>query len=133
MILIVIAGILIFVGQAFIQLMMLMFIADTVEYGEYKFGKRNDSITLSLQPLIYKIGGAIATGIVSQTLVLTGVNSAEKASDVTEKGAFVFKISMMILPLLLIVIGYIVYRIKYKITEESYAEMLKELTERRKN
>lgn len=132
MVFITFAGILIFVGQAFIQLMMLMFISDTVEYGEYKLGRRNDSITLSLQPLINKIGGAIATGIVSQTLVLTGVNSAKEASDITEKGAFLFKISMMILPLLLILIGYIVYRIKYKITEESYAEMLEELAERRK-
>ena len=44
-----IAGVLLFVGQAFIQIMMLMFLTDSVEYGECKFKKRNDSVTLSLQ------------------------------------------------------------------------------------
>ena len=58
------AGVLIFVGQAFIQLLMLMFLADTIEYGQWKTGKRNESVTFSIQPLINKIGGAIASGIV---------------------------------------------------------------------
>ena len=110
---------------------MLMFISDTVEYGELKLGKRNDSITLSIQPLINKLGGAIAAGIVSQTLVLSGVNAAESASDVTAQGAFLFKISMMIIPLILIVIGYFVYRAKYTINEENYAQMVDELQRRR--
>jgi melibiose permease/lactose/raffinose/galactose permease len=59
-----VAGVLIFTGQAFIQLMMLVFLADTVEYGQWKLGKRNDSITFSVQPFINKMGGAIASGIV---------------------------------------------------------------------
>ena len=41
-----------------IQLLMLMFISDSVEYGEWKFHKRNDSVTLSLQPFINKLGNA---------------------------------------------------------------------------
>ncbi len=44
------AGVLIFVGQAFIQMLMLMFLADTIEYGQWKMGKRNESITFSVQP-----------------------------------------------------------------------------------
>ena len=35
-----IAGVLLFVGQAFIQLMMLMFLADSVDYGHLKLGKQ---------------------------------------------------------------------------------------------
>ncbi|HQB32871.1 MAG TPA: glycoside-pentoside-hexuronide (GPH):cation symporter, partial [Erysipelotrichaceae bacterium] len=53
-----VAGILLFVGQGAIQLLMLMFISDSVEYGEWKFHKRNDSVTLSLQPFINKFGNA---------------------------------------------------------------------------
>lgn len=131
MLLIAVAGILLFVGQAFIQLLMLMFISDTVEYGEFKLGRRNDSITLSIQPLINKLGAAIATGIVSQTLVISGVNSATSAADVSDQGALIFKLSMMIIPLILIVIGYLVYRVKYTINETNYAQMLEELQRRR--
>ena len=57
--LIVVAGLVLFFAQAFIQLLMLLFLADAVEYGEWKFGKRNDSVTLSLQSFINKMGGAI--------------------------------------------------------------------------
>ena len=53
-------AVLVFVGQAFIQTLMLMFLADTVEYGQWKLGKRNESITFSVQPLINKIGGALS-------------------------------------------------------------------------
>src|SRR5690606_8533114 len=45
LVLIIVAGLLVFSAQAAIQLLMLMFIADTVEYGQWKLGRRNDSIT----------------------------------------------------------------------------------------
>ena len=60
-ILVALGAVLVFVGQAFIQTLMLMFLADTVEYGQWKLGKRNESITFSVQPLINKIGGALST------------------------------------------------------------------------
>jgi melibiose permease/lactose/raffinose/galactose permease len=52
MIYIGIAGVLIFLGDAFIQMLMLMFLTDTVEYGQWKLGRRNESITFSVQPFI---------------------------------------------------------------------------------
>lgn len=128
---IVIAGVLLFVGQAFIQLLMLMFIADTVEYGELKLGQRNDSVTLSLQPLINKIGGAIATGIVGSTVILSGMKDATSHLDMTQEGLFLFKVSMLILPLILILIGYLVYARKYIINEITYKEILESLQEKK--
>jgi len=59
-VLIVLGALLVFVGQAFIQALMLMFLSDTVEYGQWKLGKRNEAITFSVQPLINKLGGALA-------------------------------------------------------------------------
>jgi len=59
-VLIVLGAVLVFVGQAFIQALMLMFLSDTVEYGQWKLGKRNEAITFSVQPLINKLGGALA-------------------------------------------------------------------------
>ena len=70
------AGVLIFIGEAFIQLLMLMFLADTVEYGQWKLGRRNESITFSMQPFINKIGAALANGIVMATTVISGINAA---------------------------------------------------------
>ena len=124
------AGILLFVGEAFIQLLMLMFLTDTVEYGQWKLGQRNESITFSVQPFINKIGGAIGNGIVGVTLILSGINEAKTPDDVTESGLLMMKLSMLILPLIIIVIGYIIYRKKFKIDKEMFDRIIADLEER---
>ena len=119
-----------FFGQAFIQLLMLMFLADTVEYGQWKLGKRNESVTFALQPFINKIGGAIASGIVLATAIISGINSAETVNDVTNQGLWIMKIAMLIIPLIFILAGYVVYRTKFKIDEKMFKEILSDLEER---
>ena len=132
LILIVIGAVLVFVGQAFIQTLMLMFLADTVEYGHWKLGKRNESITFSIQPLINKIGGAVATGIVSLSLIISGIKVDGGTADmVGSDGKLVIKLAMFAIPLVMIVAGYIVYLKKYKISEQFYAQILKDLEERK--
>ena len=130
MIFIGIAGVLIFAGQAFIQLIMLVFLADTVEYGQWKLGKRNDSITFSVQPFIYKMGGAIASGIVGAVVIISGIKDADSAADVTAQGLLLMKIAMLILPLICILTGYVIYRWKYKIDSKLYASIIMDLEDR---
>ena len=130
-ILIALGAVLVFVGQAFIQTLMLMFLADTVEYGYWKLGKKNESITFSVQPLINKIGGAIATGIVSLTLIISGIKVDGGTVDaIDSEGKFIIKLAMFAIPLVMIVIGYIVYLKKYKISEEFYSKILGDIEER---
>ncbi len=124
-----IAGVLIFIGEAFIQILMLMFLADTIEYGQWKLGKRNESITFSMQPFINKIGGAISTGIIGYTLVLSGINEATP-DTVTDQGLLIMKLAMLILPMISILAGYVVYRFKYKIDAEMYGKIVSELEAR---
>lgn len=130
MIVIGISGLLIFLGQAFIQLLMLMFLADTVEYGQWKLGKRNESVTFALQPFINKMGGAIASGIVGATVIISGINEAKTAADVTPGGLLIMKLAMFILPLIIIITGYLIYRFKYKIDQKMFKKILSDLEER---
>lgn len=125
-----VAGVLLFVGQAFIQTLMLMFLADTIEYGQWKMGKRNESVTFSVQPLINKLGSAIATGVVTLTLIISGINRAASAAEVTAQGLMIMKVAMMVFPLVSIVVGYVIYLKKYKIDKEMYENIIEELTAR---
>ena len=125
-----ISGILIFIGQAFIQLMMLMFLADCVDYGHWKLGKRNDSISFSLQPFINKLSGAVSNGIVSAVVIISGIKEATSAADVTANGLLMMKIAMLVFPPLCIVVSYILYRVRYKIDENMYQRVLAELEQR---
>ena len=130
MVFIGIAGVTVFLGEAFIQILMLMFLADTIEYGQWKLGKRNDSVTLSLQPFINKIGGAIASGIVGVTVIISRISSAASKEDVTERGLYILKMSMFVLPLLLIVAGYLIYRQKYRIDDKMFRQIVSDLKAR---
>ena len=132
-ILIAFGAVLVFVGQAFIQTLMLMFLADTVEYGQWKLGKRNESITFSVQPFINKIGGALSTAVVSMTLIIAGIKVDGGTVDVIgASGKLLMKVSMFALPLVFIVAGYIIYLKKYKISETFYGEIIRDLEEREK-
>lgn len=124
-----VAGVLLFVGQAFIQLLMLMFLADTIEYGQWKLGRRNDSVTFSVQPLINKLGSAVATGIVGYTLIISGINRSTPET-VTDSGLLIMKIAMLALPLICIAAGYFIYRAKYRIDPEFYGKIVNDLKAR---
>jgi len=124
------AGVLIFVGQAFIQILMLMFLSDTIEYGQWKLGKRNESITFSVQPFINKIGGAIASGVLGLTLIISGINAAATPEDVTPGGITTMKAAMLLFPLAAIVIGYFINMAKFKIDEDKFAQIISDLKER---
>ena len=125
-----IAGVLLFVGQAFIQVLMLMFLTDSVEYGEWKLGKRNDSITFSLQPFINKMGGAVSSGIVGAIVIISGMKEAVTAADMTAQGLLILKVAMMVFPLICIVVGFIIYRAKYILDEKMFNKIVEELNER---
>jgi len=125
-----IAGVLIFFGQSFIQLLMVMFLADSVDYGHWKLGKRNDSITFSIQPLINKLGGAVGSGIVSVVIIISGIKDANSAADVTPSGLLMMKAAMLIFPLFCFLGSYLIYRMKYKIDSKFYGQILSDLQAR---
>ena len=138
---VIIAGLGIFFAQAFIQLLMLLFLADAIEYGEWKLGKRNEAVSFAVQPFINQIGSALSKGVVSVTLAITGLNLietaiskttdknviADLASKATTSDVWIMKASMMILPLILIVAGFILYSKKFKIDEEFYQKIITDL------
>ena len=130
MVFIGLAGVLIFFGQAFVQLLMLMFLADSVDYGHWKLGKRNDSISFSLQPLINKMGGAIGSGVVAFVIIVSGIKDADTAADVSEKGILMMKIAMLIFPMFCYAASYLIYRLKFKIDAKFYDQILSDLRDR---
>ena len=143
--LIVLAGLGLFFAQAFIQLLMLLFLADAVEYGEWKLGKRNEAASFAVQPFINQFGGAISKGIVSFTLIISGINMIAQSltgdklldaeyimNNTSDTSVWIMKLSMMILPLICILIGFFLYNKKFKIDEKMYAQICKDLEERNK-
>lgn len=127
-----IAGVLLFAGQAPIQLLMVMFIADSAEYGQWKFKRRNEAVTFALQPFIYKFSNALATAVVGITVMLSGIADAGAlgASGIDESGKTVVRMAMFGLPAVLVVVSWVVLRAKYRLDEATYQGIVDELRER---
>lgn len=125
-----VAGLLLFYGNAFIVMLMLVFLSDTIEYGQWKLGRRNTALTFAVQPFINKVGGALGTQIVALTAIWSGINTAKTPDDVTPEGLWLMKAMMLILPLALIVVGYILCRRKYTLDDATHARIVAELKER---
>ncbi len=125
-----VAGLLLFFGQSFIVILMLVFITDCIEYGQWKLGRRNGAVTFALQPFINKVGSALGTAIVGVTVVVTGINSAPTPDDVTDSALLGMRMMMMVFPMVLITASYLVYRFKYRIDEQFHAQIVSDLRER---
>ncbi|MGL5910180.1 MAG: glycoside-pentoside-hexuronide (GPH):cation symporter, partial [Phycicoccus sp.] len=124
------AAFLLFFAAAVIIVLMIAFMADTVEYGQWKLGQRNGAVTFALQPFINKVSGAVSIAVVSATVILAGINEAESAADVSDAGLFTLKVAMLFVPAALVVVGYAVWRLKYRLDDVLHARIVAELAER---
>lgn len=124
------AGLALFIGESYVVLLMLVFISDTIDYGHWKLGRRNVAVTFALQPFINKVGAALSFQIVAVTLVAAGINDATAVGDVPPEGLLGMRVMMLIVPAVLILISYLIYRWKYRIDEAFHAQIIAELKTR---
>ncbi len=94
-----------------------VFLADIVDYGEYKNGERNESITFSMKGFLQKMAYTIQTIILFGGLGLVNYNeqitSATKQINETTKGAIGF--IAFGAPAILVALSLIVFSTKFKL------------------
>jgi Na+/melibiose symporter and related transporters len=110
-----------------IFLAALMTITDSVEYGQWKNGTRNESVTLSIRPLIDKLAGAVANGVVGIAAVHSGMTGNASPSSISAAQLSNFKMYMFYAPMILVAVAAIVYYTKVKLSESRHEEIVKEL------
>ena len=129
LVLLCIIGIVIFFGFGLATVITTIFLADTVDYGEWKNGNRNESITFSLQTFVVKLASAISGLIagVSIDLIKLDPNAAIQQTS-TLIG---LRTVMTIIPMLGLVFSIIFFMKNYILTEDKLNEITRELGERR--
>ena len=125
-----IAAFALFFAASFITILMIVFQADTIEYGQVKLGQRNNAVTFALQPFINKTSGAVNTAIVGAAAIISGINDASGPQDMTSGGIAIVKVAMMVIPGICIVVGYLIWRAKFVIDEDMHARLVAELEAR---
>ena len=112
-----------------------IFLADIVDYGEYKNGERNESITFSMKGFLQKMAYTIQTVILFGGLAIVGYNeqitSATKEINNTTKTAIGF--ICFGAPAILVLLSLIVFSKKFKLHGELSEKVHNYIVEQRQN
>lgn len=126
LLLVLIAAALFSLPQPLIFLVVLMTMTDIVEYGQLKLGHRDESLILSVRPLIDKLSGAITSGIVGLTAIMAGMTGKVNL-EMNNMDKMIFQIIMFGLPFVLIILSTIIFKKKVTLTEEEHEKIVKKL------
>lgn len=109
------AAVIIFLGFGLATVLTTIFLADTVDYGEYKNGNRNESVVFSLQTFVVKLASAISVLIAGVGLDLIGLN--QNAQTQTQSTLFGLRFMMNIIPMIGLIICIIFFMKKYSLDD----------------
>lgn len=116
--------------QALIFLVVLMTITDSVEYGQLKLGHRDEAVCLCVRPLVDKFAGAVSSGIIGLAAIWVGMTGSASASGLTADNMMRLQIIMFAAPIVLMIIGALIYLAKVTLTEQEHARIVEELEEK---
>lgn len=144
-------------GQYGFHLAMMISIINTVEYNEYISGERDEAIIASLRPFITKLASALIILITNISYIIFGVtkytgsiselenqcarNLITEADKISQIDSVIRAIApgqtlalllcMAIIPCLLMMTSYFLYKKHYKLDEDEYARICAELEARK--
>lgn len=127
----------IFAANGMLQVIVTIFLADTVDYGELKNKRRDESVIFSMQTFVVKLASGIAAFIASICLSVFNLSSdsAEEAIDfsaaVSASSKVGLRMTMTILPIIGLFIGLFWFKKKFILTEDKMKEIGSELEKER--
>jgi melibiose permease len=131
--LLLIPGFFIFVAFGMLTVLTTVFLANTVDYGELKNNRRDESVIFSMQTFVVKLASGVAALIASICLTICNLSddtSAVVTDTAGNSSVLGLRITMTILPIIGLFIAVIYFRKKYILTEEKVEEIALQLKER---
>ena len=143
-------GFVIFFFQGLMNLAIVVMINNTIEYDEAKYHERHDSVISAVRSFSVKLAGGINQGLSTLVLIVSGIYAKSQSisaleievnrgkltsqealleanryiKEISSAQGFLFRLGMVIIPVLALVISYVIIRKKYHINEEEYAKLI---------
>lgn len=144
-------------GQSFFYQVTTITFANTVEYNEWKTGKREESIIFSLRPLASQIGASLQMGVITIVLTILGIDRiTDKISEqenlvslglldaetkLQNISAIIDQVPnhvtnwllvcMTVLPVIMLTAAIVLYWKKTTLNEATYEKLRSEISERK--
>ena len=113
-------------GSMFVNQTVML--ADCVDYGEFKTGSRNQSLTFSMKGFLQKMAYTIQAIIMYATFTFTGYDGEALVQTAQAKSAISFL--MFIVPPVMILTSLFIFTKKYKIFGDFKKEVLEAVSEK---
>ncbi len=119
------------IGSMFVA--QTIFLADIVDYGEFKSGKRNESITFSMKGFLQKMAYTIQTIFLFGGLGLMNYNEQIVGGSVNDTTKSAIGIICFAVPPVLLLISLVIFKAKFKIHGELRTKIHDYISEKRAN
>lgn len=136
-VLLFIPGFFIFCANGILTVLTTVFLANTVDYGELKNNRRDESVIFSMQTFVVKLASGVAALIASICLTVfhlsDEVDTASAAADaaVAVSSVVGLRMTMTLVPIVGLLVAVVVFHKKYTLTEERVEEIARQVKERR--
>ena len=150
-----IPGFFIFGAVGLLNVLVTVFLANTVDYGEIKNNRRDESVIFSMQTFVVKLASGIAALAAAISLSVfkisktsssyeaidgsllkglqTAIDNIKSSGGVSVSGGSIIglRFVMTVLPMIVLVIALFIFKAKYKLNDEKLAEITAKIKERR--
>jgi melibiose permease len=120
-------GILVFAANGVLSVLTTVFLSGSVDYGEMKTGRREESVIFSMQTFVVKAASGVAvflTGIGLDIIGLVGNTDDEATAAVQSASTLMgLRLLMTILPMLGLIIAIFLFKNKFKLTDAYQQEI----------
>jgi len=118
-------GVLIYAGYGTLNVIMTVFLSDSVDYGEVKYGSRDESVLFSMQTFSVKLASGIAVFLAGY--VIRWVHLDVDATAQTMQTLQGLRMWMTLPAIALLICGVIVYIKFYKLDDKKMEEITSQL------
>ena len=127
-------GIVVFACNGMLSVLTTLFLSNSVDYGEMKTGRREESVIFSMQTFVVKAASGVAVFLTGIGLDLIGlVGNTEETGPVAAQSAGTLmglRLMMTVLPMVVLAVALALFRKKFLLTDEKAAQISQELKER---
>ncbi len=130
--LLLIPAFLIMSALGMLNVIITVFLANTVDYGELKNNRRDESVIFSMQTFVVKLASGISALIASLVLTIFHISSDETVeASISASSRMGLRMCMTLIPIAALLVGLFIFKKKYILTDEKLAEITSEIKARR--
>lgn len=121
----------IFGANGILSVLTTVFLANSVDYGEWKNNRRDESVIFSMQTFVVKLASGVAALIASVCLGIFHMDDSDGAALAAQSSVIGLRMTMTVLPIIGLVIALFYFRRKFLLTQEKVDELTRKLKERK--